>query len=870
MSQKGNSKATVEFLKRWAPDSPWVISAVDPDRQQKMITRSFDASTEAAALAHIESWNGTRNLYFMVNAPRGMLHNKASKEDVGWVTALHVDVDPEPPPEGASAAQGEKHYEEQRAAIRQRISSYQKKPSVVIFSGGGYQAFWLLREPIELEPNTGQKPEPWAAVEALNRKLEKDLGGDHCFNVDRIMRLPGTVNLPDQKKRKKGRIETEASVVYADWDLIYDVGNFVPYEEPKKEAKAKKEAKPRSGKKRKLPEWVGRVIANGPDTEGDRSFGGDRSKAVWAVICALVRYGWSDEEIVAAVTDRGNRISDHVHDQSNPAKYAQRQATRARDKVVEDEDDGRPVIRIKPGAVHETVEAAGDALTAFDDGLYKHGPLIVRPLWDKVKMAGGKSGDALRLHQVTGPHIVERMTAAARWEKYNKREEVWELCNCPPAVADMYLAQGRWDLPFILGIVTTPTLRPDGSVIEREGYDSDTGILYNALGVTFPSIPSNPTKDDAMAALDFLKGPLRLFPFSSDVHRSVALSSILTTLIRRTLPTAPMHAFSAAAAGSGKSLLVDIASIIATGESASVTSSGGERASDGELEKRLGASMLAGDAVVSIDNLETPLSGDLLCQLLTQTSAKIRVLGKSEKVDVPVATSFFATGNNLTVVGDLTRRVLVATLEVPDERPELRRFPFDPVEMVRSDRPLYVQAALTILRAYIMAADKLDVPPLGSFERWSRMVREPLMWLGEADPVGVLEAVRRTDPRLQRLRAMMSAWDKVFGTSPQRVRDVVSAAIATSYENGGESVNPDLREAVGAVAGGDKFISAEKLSWWLRKNAGRYLGGMKFERSDDDMSVPTWCLVGGGNVDLVPRHVNGAAAKIDQEIPFED
>lgn len=531
------------------------------------------------------------------------------------------------------------------------------------------------------------------------------------------------------------------------------------------------------------------------------------------------------------------------------------------------QDDARPVIRVRPGEINHTVVQAGTALADFNDGLYKHGPIIVRPIWDKVKMAGGTTGDALRFHAVPNIHIVERMTAAARWEKYDKRSEEWMPCNCPKDVADMYVGKGYWkDLPFILGITTTPTLRPDGTILDQEGYDPITGILYNALGVEFPEIPSHPTKEQALVALDFIKGPLRLFPFSPVSHISIALSAILSTLVRRTLPTVPMHAFSATAAGSGKSMLVDIASMIATGRRASVMSSGGTNPGDGEMEKRLGASMLAGDAIISIDNIEAPLGGDLLCQLLTQTVAKIRILGKTERVDVPVAASFFATGNNLSVVGDLTRRVLVGIISVDDERPELRSFPFNPINMVEDQRPSYVAAALTIMRAYIMSEDTVDVVPLGSFEEWSKMVREPLIWLGEADPVSVLDDVRKSDPRLQRLKAVMDAWSKTFGPGPQRVRDVVSAALENEYEHGTGPRNPDLREAVAAVSGGEgKFINAEKLSWWLRKNVGRVVGNMRFIRNEDQQLL-RWELSGAAALEPVTE--SSIVTSSEQDIPF--
>ena len=126
--------------------------------------------------------------------------------------------------------------------------------------------------------------------------------------------------------------------------------------------------------------------------------------------------------------------------------------------------------------------------------------------------------------------------------------------------------------------------------------------------------------------------------------------------------------------GSGKSKLVDIASMIATGHEAPVISQG---RTEEEMEKRLGAALIAGDTLISFDNCEQPLGGELLCQALTQPVLKIRILGKSVIVAVPTNAMFAATGNNLIIAGDMVRRTIVGTLDPRVERPETRTFKSD-------------------------------------------------------------------------------------------------------------------------------------------------------------------------------------------------
>src|SRR4029077_2471621 len=132
------------------------------------------------------------------------------------------------------------------------------------------------------------------------------------------------------------------------------------------------------------------------------------------------------------------------------------------------------------------------------------------------------------------------------------------------------------------------------------------------------------------------------------VDRSVAQSLFLTALCRRALDHAPLHAFSAPVAGTGKSMLVDLASILLSAHDAPVMAPG---KTEEEAEKRLGAALLGGDAIVAFDNCTAALSGTLLCQALTQHRVRIRILGLSQQVGMPVSALFTATGNNLTIEG---------------------------------------------------------------------------------------------------------------------------------------------------------------------------------------------------------------------------
>lgn len=521
-----------------------------------------------------------------------------------------------------------------------------------------------------------------------------------------------------------------------------------------------------------------------------------------------------------------------------------KETSRNTDMADDEASAGRPNIRVVAGQLPRVVDQAEQALIRADLSLYQRGSMIVRPAMTSVMVADGRTALAQRLVHVKSHHVAEAMTRAASWERFDGRMQEWVAMDCTIRIADTYLARdGLWKLPVLTGIVHCPTLRPDGSILDQPGYDAATGMLFDPQGTSFPAITPEPDRDEALAALAFLRGLIDSFPFVGEGDRAVALSGILTTAIRRSLPTAPLHAFNAPVAGSGKSLLVDIASMIVSGRSAAVIAQG---KTEEEMEKRLGAALIAGDALVSIDNCETALGGELICQALTQPTLKIRVLGKSLNAEVPSNAAMFATGNNLSVIGDMTRRVVRCTLDAQVERPELREFDRDPIAAIHADRGNYAVAAITILRAFHVAGRPQQAAPLGSFAEWSRWVRDALIWLGEADPCATMEQVREADPRLESLTMVIEQWRSVLGERRVSAKEVIDAAVdqhQTGYGGRYEFIHPEFREALLVVAGDGGAVNSRRLGKWLAGHQNRIVDGMKIVSDGTAHGVVRWRLV---------------------------
>lgn len=224
------------------------------------------------------------NLYWSVNPTRTPLDKKPEKADVAALLWLHVDVDSLAP------------------EVLPALLGYRVPPTLVIASGGGFQGFWKLREPIPVS-----SPEEVTRLEDYNRKLIAEFGGDPgTHNLDRIMRLPGTTNWPTKTKLAKGRTPVPATVVEFHPDRLYALTDFEPMTAAELEAALGKRPTQRKSSARQT----------------------DRSRDLLAKVADMVRSKATDEEIHERLC-----VHPHAADQSDPAKAVQRCIDRVREDL---------------------------------------------------------------------------------------------------------------------------------------------------------------------------------------------------------------------------------------------------------------------------------------------------------------------------------------------------------------------------------------------------------------------------------------------------------------------------------------------------------------------------------------------------------
>jgi hypothetical protein len=484
---------------------------------------------------------------------------------------------------------------------------------------------------------------------------------------------------------------------------------------------------------------------------------------------------------------------------------------------------GRPTIQVMDGQLLRILSETEDALLASGLPVFSRAGMLVEPVAENMSASDGRKTVVARLRPLCPESFLGPAAEAATFQKYDRKRNQWVDTDPPLRHMRVILAsERRWRFPHVTGVITTPTLRPDGSLLADPGHDPETE-LYLLPSFQLPPIPEHPSKDEALAALKLLTDLLSEFSFKriggeheKRLNRSVALCGLLTALVRGSLPTAPMFLVRAHMAGTGKSYLVDTIAVIATGRLCPVITT---LKSAEETEKRLGSVVLSGIAMISLDNCTHDLGGELLCQIAERPVVKIRILGRSEMPDCEVHTAMYATGNNITFTGDMVRRGLVCNLETLDERPELRKFNRDTLRQAAASRGTYVAAGLTIMRAYLAAGAPPVCGPFGSYAEWSQMVRAPLIWLREPDPVASVDTTQAEDPELADLREVVDQWLNELKLDEH----YTSASIVEAASVAPAGFNPPVfKQLLTRIAGDrDGNISAKRLGEWLRRNSGR-------------------------------------------------
>jgi hypothetical protein len=824
-----NAGASVAFLTRLfasRTEAPVFIASLANDKTnarvkpRQLITRDLEPIER-----FVEQWDQPeRALYFCVSTIQPGKHQR-SKETVAELTGLHADIDLK----GVEATQAE---------VEQALRQLQMPPSCVNFSGHGFHCYWLFHEALAATPENIKR------VEAALRRLAHVLAGDvSVCEVARLMRLPGTHNSKFGEWIEVTTVAERPSG-YTLEELEEWLANATPVLQRRSKANGHGGENP----------WLAIAERLGfkPPIDVEQrlaamTFQGANECAIHptqlSVSAALLTRGTPVDDVVemlleatraaaggaGSAWDWGREESD-IRDMcatwlvKHPAPEIAPDVPEPPPADAKAKEVGqRPIIQIKGGELPRMVHETADALIAAGFPIFVRGGMLVYPVSETVLAAGGRTTITAKLKQIVPDLALNWLAKAATFIKFDRRCNAWVATDPPHQLAQTLLTdEGEWPFPRVVGISANPVLRPDGSLSSAAGYDAPTQ-LYRVSDPSLRAlaVAERPSRADAQAALKLLSDLLSGFVFASKTDRAVALSLILTAVARSGMPVAPLHLIRAHTPGTGKSHLVDTASAIATGRHCPVITIG---KTPEESEKR--ALLRESVPIISLDNCSNDLEGELLCQLAERPSVRVRILGVSEAPEFECRSTVAATGNNIGPKGDMMRRTLTCNLVADVERPELRKFEFDPVARVLEDRAAYLEAAITILRAYRAAGSPSVCEPIGSYDRWSALVRAPLVWLGEADPTGSMEAAREEDTDLSNLRELFAQWQEHLANRGSITAFEISE-VACEQDADRKPVRPEFRDLLVRIAGDRGNVSTRSLGRWLRRHEGRIVDGLK-------------------------------------------
>ncbi len=701
------------------------------------------------------------------------------KANLQSVAALWVDVDHD---QGGD-----------REVFEAELERFKFPPSLRVWSGNGEHVYWLLEEPFDLTTEQAR-----TCFENILKGLADYLNADfRATDSSRILRVPGTTNYPDAKKRAKGRAAGPASIISHDADWRYSVDDFDAFEMRGQELRAKKlelveyDLEPWDGE---LPPQVQKIIdGNEPtaarwngETQGLKDTSDSGIDQSFANLLAI--HGASEADTDHALQARRRKAKAKAKHSGYFARtvggafaWAKEQHEKEAGKQEriaggEEQDPPAELPTITTNG-RQLRDLSNEALAAIH-AVNQPPSLFLRD----GRMARIRCNETARpvVDELTLDAVVGHLSRVADFEVCGKGGDA-RAVHPPKDLARDLLARDDLDLPSLEGITETPTLRPDGSILDRPGYDAATRLCYvPALHFEHPRIPDHPTDEEVRQAAAFIAGnPFVNFPFHSDADLATAWAGLITPMVRPAIDgCVPLFLIDSPQKGTGKGLLVDVSAIVATGEVAPASPPPKREAED-EWRKRITSQLRKGAGICVIDNVVDPLEAGSLAALFTAQLWEDRVLGTNTTITLPARAVWYATGNNLRVRGDLERRAVWCRLDAKEARPWQREgFKHPDLQgWARSHRSELVGAVLTLARAWTVAGrpgPRASTPTLGGFERWRHVVGGILHVAGVPDFLGNLEELYDVvDEETPEWSAFLTAWRARYGEEQVLVADLV-------------------------------------------------------------------------------------------------
>jgi len=497
--------------------------------------------------------------------------------------------------------------------------------------------------------------------------------------------------------------------------------------------------------------------------------------------------------------------------------------------------DGRPKVRIgsNPEAIRVLAAAVGNRLlpdTYVQDGT----PVVVEAVSGAGDPTAGDDDVALPLSAAPlRPPMLRGLLAehaqVVRDDTDGDKKAVEVEVSPADQVLSAVLARRSWpELPVLHRIISTPVLRPDGTLLQTPGYDPATGFLLAGRTHLDP-VPDQPTPEQVAEAREFLLNVfLRDFPWRSDADRANYLGLLATPIIRPfTRALSPFAVIDATMPGSGKTILSGCAGMLS-----------GQRVltwTDSEEELRKAVTTVLADqvGVVVFDNLEEGhvINSAVLARLVTERTWTDRKLGTNAASTFPNDRLWMATGNNLRVGGDMASRSVWVRLDPDCPRPEARggfTIPnLDTWILDPGNQAIVLRHLLVLILDWTAhgAPTSTSVPQMRQFTRWAQYVGGLLEHHGVGGFLANAEESRELDDDAAEWRAFLLRWHQLYGPKPVSAGDLRATAEPDTGLDPWHGAFPTTNTG--------KLLSAKSLGRRLTGQIGRWRGDIVLRSAID-------------------------------------
>lgn len=773
------------------------------DSKLASLQTEFYHSTQFSEFSKAVEKYKNQQVYFGVGLRNRVIPNgkRGAREDISSISIIGMDIDIYD--SNKPHKQLPNSYEE---AIK-LLQDFSLPPSSIVDSGSGLHAYWFMNETI----NTSTAEEREQAQELIRNfyggfaQYAKPNEFDSTFDITRILRVPGTLNLKDPSNPKEVKLLFEDASRKYSIEEIRQIGISIVIQRERASKVIEKGVNKDSVGAMNLNRvvdgcsWFARVWSH-PESA---------SYNEWFAVSSVLYFAKNGESLFH---EWSSRYPHYTYEESQTL-WEQIDPERARRtcESISSSLHGNLDCESCPfrGGIHSPVELGlpdkrvvvthtGSLPTKTAQAwaatfISNEPPKLFHTGVGIVRVNAERSGWDV-LDSNSARHEFAR---SAEWMKPSKSGSLLPSDPSPNVVEDM-LQTLKPPLPELKRVTSIPVITANGKLVQDFGYDKESKIYRTRdLSLGSAKFGEGFNFKDAKEAVAFIFNECLVdFPFGSEQDRAHALALMLHDFARNLFEeVSPLFLLDKPIAGSGASLLTRVLLYPSLGREVAMKVFS---KSEEERRKQITSHLYSGGGPYVLDNVSgDKIDSDVLAAVLSAPTYSDRLLGGNVAPDLPNLGPWVATGNNPGFSGQLNRRFievrLVPKTETPHLRQGFRHYPLMP--WVKKNRVLLTDACITIVMDYIKAGSpEWNGIPLGSFEDFSKTMGGILQNAGVQGFMSDMTLQRDSiDIENSQLHDFVDVWWDEFGEKQVPVKDLMALAARYDLDIQEHWVEPGVR-----------------------------------------------------------------------------